>query len=239
MQQYASRTIETFSILNNDIDFITSNDRIVDRVTNSSYEEYILEKIVSLSGESKTFWDIGACLGIHSFIGALYYDSVVSFEPMPSNRGVLMENKMINSFENIHVVRDALSNSSGETEFAIRQSLDAGHGRHSFDTGEYEKVRTVTVEQSVGDSFTNISFPNVIKIDVEGAEGLVLEGLSETLSDSRCTDVILETHEPNPVQPSYEDYGYTESDIRALLKEKGFTVREMENYFHLYATKNP
>lgn len=236
MRQYAGRQIDSETVQGEDIEFIVSNERLAERVRKSSNEEYVIEKLVEIGGDEKQLWDIGACFGIHTLVAANFYDQVVSFEPMPSNRGVLMDNKLVNGFSNVVVSPKALSNESGGAEFAVRQSSDPGYGRHSLTTGDYEKLRSITVTQSRGDDL-GFDVPNVVKIDVEGAEGLVLDGMEETLRQDECRHVILETHEPNPVQPSYEDFGYTEDDLFTMLEEAGFTVERMEEDWHLYGRK--
>lgn len=241
MSEYKHRAVTSTRFLGEHVDFVASNDRLRERVDNLSHEQHVLQKLVEVTNPDDVFWDVGACLGIHTFVLAkhLHAGQVVGFEPMPTNRGVLMDNMAVNELTNVRIQREALADTDGVEEFAIRESREAGYGRHSFATGEYDKVATIDVDVRSGDSLVEngLPAPNVVKIDVEGAGPLVLEGLQDVLQRDTCTDVILETHEPNPVQPSHEDFGYTTDDIIALLNDYGFSVEPMVEDFHLHATK--
>lgn len=237
---FKTRDITSVDFLGERVDFITSNDRLLDRVTSLSNEKYILNKLAKVSDKDDIFWDIGSCLGIHSFIlsNQLRNGKVVSFEPMPSNRAISIDNKSVNDFDNIIIDERALAEQSDEREFEIRQSVEPGYGRHGLSIGDgYDSVKTITVPTVKADMITEYPQPNIVKIDVEGAGPLVLEGMEHTLKNPDCKYVIFETHEPNPVQPSHEDLGYTVEDIKDLLRSYGFSVSSMENEYHLFCEK--
>jgi hypothetical protein len=74
---------------------------------------------------------------------------------------------------------------------------------------------TVTI-----DSYTSQApSPDVIKIDVEGAEGNVLDGAEETL-DSETPIVYIEIH---PLE--LPDFGYSVEKIYNILREYGYTIQ--------------
>lgn len=241
MDDYKHRQLLTKSFMGEDVQFIASNARLQERVDALSHEQDVLETLVRVTDPDDVFWDVGACLGIHTFVLArhLPHGRVVGFEPMPVNRGVLMDNKAVNQLENVHIEPLALGESDEDVEFALRESVDAGYGRHGISTGEYDAVERITVPKRRGDALVDESLPlpNVVKIDVEGAGPLVLEGMESVLTHDACTDVVLETHEPNPVQPSHEDFGYSRDDIIQLLEDYGFSVTTLTNDWHLHATK--
>ncbi len=242
MAEYKHRDLSSVRFLGERVDFIASNDRLEERVANLSHERYVLESMVEAARPDDTVWDIGACLGIHTFTAAkhLIDGEVIAFEPMPTNCGVLIDNMTVNRLDNVEVKPVALADENGEAEFAIRESLEAGYGRHSLDVGEYDKLRTIDVPTRRGDTVVadgEAPSPNIVKIDVEGAGPLVIEGLREELSRNSCRHVFIETHEPNSVQPSHEDFGYTTDDICDLLRDLGFTVGTMDKEFHLHAVK--
>lgn len=242
MVSFKSRNISSVNIFGERVDFITSNDRLKERVKNISHERYILEKLAKVLDKDDTFWDIGSCLGIHSFIIAkqLTEGEVISFEPMPSNRSVSIDNKSVNELNSIQIDKHALSNKTGESEFEIRQSMEPGYGRHGLAIGSgYDSVQTITVPTIKADEIYRYPQPTAVKIDVEGAGPLVLEGMKKILSDPDCKYLIFETHEPNPVQPSHEDIGYTVEDIKNLIKSYGFSVTEMDEEYHLFCQKKP
>jgi FkbM family methyltransferase len=241
MDKYKHRGVHKKNFMGEEVNFIEANERVVERVENLSHERYLIQEILSVSKPDDIFWDVGACLGIHSFITALHipYGKVYSFEPMPVNRAVLVDNMSINRMNNINISKFAMSDSKGETEFSIRQSMEAGFGRHGISKSGYEDVHKIQVEKTSGDWFANQNeIPNIVKIDVEGASPLVLKGMEETLKNEECREVFIETHEPNPVQPSHEDFGFTREDIINFIKNCGFKVQTMKEEFHIHATKD-
>lgn len=239
MRSYKSRDIIDKNFLGESVSFVAANERVKERVRNISNEEHVLKEIIERCRHDDIFWDVGACLGIHSFIISKFipYGKVVSFEPMPSNRGILMDNKSVNEQHNIDVSKIALSNKNEIREFSIRESVKAGFGRHSFTTGDYDDIKTIDVTTRRG-SDTQHPNPNIVKIDVEGAGPLVIEGMKDILKSDECHTVIFETHEPNPVQPSHEDFGYSTSDFVDLVKDCGFKVENLVEDFHYVGHKD-
>lgn len=68
-----------------------------------------------------------------------------------------------------------------------------------------------------------------MKIDVEGVEPLVLEGMEETLSRDSCRALFCEIHPPtNDARPSIQDFGSTADGLRSSLRSKGFGVKMIE-----------
>lgn len=240
MVEYKHRELQSVVFLGERIDFVASNDRMTERVSSLSHERDVLSVLVKNANRDDVVWDVGACLGIHSFVVAKHLPDgrVYSFEPMHANRAVCVDNKAVNELDNVHVSRSALSDENGQSTFEIRESIEPGFGRHSLKSEkEYESVREITVPTKRGDT-VEFEQPNIVKIDVEGASPLVLDGMRETLSDPACRIVVLETHEPNPVQPSHEDFGMTRDDIIAELESMGFQVDTLDSDYHLYGTKN-
>lgn len=86
----------------------------------------------------------------------------------------------------------------------------------------------------------DLGTPDVVKVDVEGAEVRVLDGAEETLREVRAA--LVEVH-ANPVATgSPEDYGDRPEDARALLEEAGLEVRRIGklsgNTYHLLGVRN-
>ncbi len=244
MRKVKSREVIDKTFLGENISFVASNDRIKERVKNISHEDYLIKSIIERAKPDDVFWDVGACMGIHSFIVSQFIPDghVLSFEPMPSNRGVLVDNKSINNTDNLTVFREALADESGIRDFAIRESVQPGYGRHSFVTGDYDSVKTISVDVETGDGILvnnpHIPRPNIIKIDVEGAGPLVVKGLKYMLSSDECHTIVFETHRPNDTQPSHEDFGYTEKEFINLVEKFGFNVEMLHNDYHYIGYKD-
>ncbi len=142
--------------------------------------------------------DVGGNLGYYSLLMARLTGPkgrVVTFEPVAENLAVLRENIEINKFKNIKVVDSALGERAGVLKL-IRsgsETFTATPSTRGYAVeGEHMEVE---VRVDTLDSYLDREFlrPNVIKIDVEGAELDVLRGATETLRTARPT-LLLEIH---------------------------------------------
>jgi FkbM family methyltransferase len=135
-------------------------------------------------------FDIGANIGltVRRFASILHNRcSIVAFEPLPRNLDLLRRNgKPLK--DRLTIVDCAVGDQNGDVYFED----NLNHGALSrlvqiTDTGYQDKwnnSRKIQVHQITIDSFSakeNIK-PTVLKIDVEGAAGLVLAGAKRTLS---------------------------------------------------------
>lgn len=164
---------------------------------------------------------------------------IIAFEPHPTNADRLEDNGDLNGAD-ISIFRCALADSAGEAELTI--TLDkvgsAGHTLVSdWDSGH----DPVTVPKARGDELISqkgLPHPTVLKIDVEGAEQAVLDGLEETLSRPDCRLVYCETHAER-----LEKQGISVADVRATLESHGFSItdrpiREGKGELMLIGTKS-
>lgn len=170
---------------------------------NGMYEDFIIKKLKKhIELESKVIWDIGAHIGYQSFAFASTIGpkgSVVAFEPNPYNIQTFKKNIENNPIlaKQIILKSEALSNKNGALFFKMGQSKnDATTSGGYLETAtpplpnsSYEgfsaiKVETVTIDSLI--SQQEIPVPDIIKIDVEGAELSVLQGGSN----------FIETHKP-------------------------------------------
>lgn len=181
-------------------------------------------------------YDIGANTGLYSLFAAHECPDggVVAFEPYPPNVDLCRQDIARNGFQNVEVLDLALSDSVGTVEFSQPEDADVGYGSASIDaTDATEAEATMDVPTTTGDNLIadgEIPPPNVVKIDVEGAEPLVVEGLSDALSTPDCRVVYCEVHLPGvDKRPSIDEFGSTPEAFRNRLAELGFTVEELHS----------
>ena len=142
-------------------------------------------------GGSGKYIDVGANAGYWAIPLAKNFSSAIAFEPDPDVRSRLIRNVSLNSFENFTVSDLAVSDSSGTASFAIRRALDnsgsLNDGMGSLVNFETFLEDTVRVETVSLDKYlaTKGGLVGLIKIDVEGAEELVLLGATQTLQEAR------------------------------------------------------
>lgn len=176
-------------------------------------------------------YDVGANTGLYSLFAAenCQRGTVVAFEPYPPNVEVLRQDIVRNGLDNIEIVEVGLSNSVGEAEFNQPGTKDVGYGSSSINTES--RGSTVKVQTTTGDYLVNNGVyptPDIVKIDVEGAEPLVIEGMEKILSESNCRAVFCEIHLSGADRrPSVEDFGFSPEAIISKLENFGYTTEEI------------
>lgn len=203
------------------------------RLKNFKDEQDIIRAIMEEVGTEDAFWDIGANIGTHScFVGRQNNCQIYAFEPFSENAESLRKNFELNQI-NGEVFELALMNENSEMKIEA-ESGEAGEGKvHISDKGD------VTIDVVKGDHLIktrNLQTPNVIKIDIEGAELEVLKGLENTLENDKCRTLFIELH-PDRI-PKFSDQN--ESKILNLLTEYGFEVEKLDGKrreYHIWARR--
>lgn len=157
-----------------------------------SYEydkQVLFEKIVT---EGSIVFDVGAHVGFYTLLASVLVGPkgrVFAFEPFPANFSYLKQHLRLNHITNVTAIAAAVSDSAGTAYFE--------NGTHSSQShlalqGSLQ-VETLTLDDLIERG--QVSPPDYIKIDVEGAEMLVLSGARALLAKHHPT-IFLATHGP-------------------------------------------
>lgn len=173
-----------------------------------------------------TFLDVGANAGYFTLIGALKASPVgrvVAFEPLPVNVQVLEDQVRLNNLQNVTVVGMAVSDVIGDAVFT-QEATNANSHLSAVPMGHAaaKPLHAITVQTTTLDAFVESRGlkPAAIKIDVEGAEMLVLRGAARTLERLRPL-CLVSTHSV----PLKQACG-------AYLEGLGYRVSEMPRFEH-------
>ncbi len=150
----------------------------------------------------QTFFDVGANVGYYTLLAARGVGPagrVVAFEPFVQNLAHLTRHVTLNRLSNVIVMPYALSNVQGMLEFKL--GLNGALGCLAGVGGERDaddrdaRAGSVSVPATTLDAFVaqHGLAPDVLKIDVEGAEMLVLDGGRRTIRERRPV-IALSTH---------------------------------------------
>jgi len=154
------------------------------------YEPRAMQGIRRLVNAGDCCIDVGANLGYYTISLANWVGPrglVVAFEPFPGNFAILKKNVHLNGLHNVTLEPAALSNRSGsvqlicgvEDQFSPTPSV----GGYAV---EQDRVSVNVPSRRLDDYAAGMGkTPNLIKIDVEGAELAVLEGARHTLAAAR------------------------------------------------------
>lgn len=146
--------------------------------------------------------DIGANHGIYALVAAQRVGTsgkVVAFEPNAQLCDLLRASVSVNGLENIvEVVQCAVGNADGEAVLAFDEHWAArGQVRSraeapatAREAGERsERVRCITLDSFFADAHRPV---DLVKMDVEGSEGLVLDGMKNLVERSPHLRIMME-----------------------------------------------
>jgi len=155
-----------------------------------------------------TFVDAGACYGLYTLAAAKIVGEagcVIAFEPASRAFRVLRKNVTLNSLANVLAYPLALTANNGKALLFRHPNVGCDSlGRdHSF-TDSAEEVVTESLDSVLGE--LSVNQVDVIKMDVQGAEELVLRGASKIL-DSSHPVVIFEVYPPSAILVGLSPYG--------------------------------
>jgi FkbM family methyltransferase len=173
------------------------------------FDRCVVEALVSHARQGAVLWDIGANVGYVScaFLRRVPGSRVVAVEPLRDVAELLRENVRHVGGDRATVVSAAVSDHPGEAAF-VRTPGNLGKS-HVAVGGEGDRVRLVTPSELLGMSGGRV---DLVKIDVEGHELAVLNGLAPVLRSARPAAVVFEHHTSGTVDPAIErifsDSGY-------------------------------
>lgn len=173
-------------------------------------EDEVMDVLAARMRAEDVVFDIGAYHGVWAVLLARHAREVVAFEPNPGTFKVLRETIAVNRACNVSASPVAIGGESNTVDF-----WGTGSGA-SLRPGQHRSSRS-RVKLETLDSFVEQGAPrpNVIKIDVEGAEHQVLTGARRSLTHARlvCIEIHLE---------ELPKFGADYSLIDALMTDAGF-----------------
>lgn len=152
--------------------------------------QLVIQRVLT-SGD--IFVDVGGSEGMMSLVASRAVGdngTVIAFEPNPRPRAVFEENIRRNGISNVEIRPAGLGNIEAELELFVP---DRSSGEGTFTKMDGVKGFTVRCPVLVGDVELGDHRPRLIKIDVEGFEARVLDGLSRTIERAHpmiCLEMI-------------------------------------------------
>lgn len=168
---------------------------------------------------SDGFIDIGANVGFYTVLASTIVTGgpLLAFEANPRNLDVLRDQVKLNDLSNAEVFAVALGDKTGELSF-----VDSGREGGTIACAMDASANLITVPCSrLDDCLGGRILPDclVIKMDVEGCEGLVLEGATATLQDERVAVWLFEVNEFE-----LSKHGSSADNLFAIFSKHGFSI---------------
>jgi len=174
---------------------IASDDNYLEHIK-GEFEPEMVVLFKSLLRTTDTVLDIGANIGCTSLLFGPLAKKVYSFEPSPSTYGYLKRNVESARLDNVIPVNVGLGKESGSFELTFSPNdRSGGFVSNLICATEGHAVEKITISQ--GDAYIeshNLPKIDFIKIDVEGFEKSVIEGLAGTIARDRPIVVLELNH---------------------------------------------
>jgi len=167
--------------------------------------------------------DVGANIGFYTLTAAHLVGengSVLAFEPEHSNFKMLQQNLSANSYSFVTPVEAAISD---KTEKICLFRSNAHYGDHRIYQHSKDQQGTALVQAYALDDFLDPSQTvDIIKMDIQGAEGLALLGMTRLLERSQDIKIFMEFWPEGLLQT-----GNSPQNILNSLVEMGFLIFEI------------
>ena len=190
------------------------------------HEESITELLLEDLKASKCFVDVGANLAWYTCLASKRMPNgiVYGFEMDSLNYALLQKNVSINECRNVMIYHAAVTDMPGRASYK-RRSIDPradfhlSSGAPETDAGAEISVEAISLDDFFEDKEVK---PDVIKIDVEGAETKVLKGMKGIMK-TQDLRLFVEVH-PR-VLPELQS---STKEVLSLLIDSGYEVFEIE-----------
>lgn len=194
--------------------FLTTTPREYHNAVRYTGEKEILRRFMSIIQSDDVVLDVGANVGVFACfaLSAIESGSVCAVEPHEPTAVRLRTNLAQNAPENHwQVFNQAFGSVDGTRNFCINNDMSGFPSNRVTSHGDTE-VQVNRPETLIERG--ELAVPDVVKVDVEGAESDVLDGFGPYLSDVR--ELFVEIHPPAGVDPD---------DIEEVLHDAGFDIR--------------
>ena len=187
------------------------------------YEPELQSILMEYLAPGGVFVDIGANVGFFTLLASRLVGNtghVYAFEPAPRTFAALNRNIQLNQIQNVTPMQLGLSDAQGEAAFYPDPGGNSGAGSlrpHPNNTA------AITVDLDSYDRLAaemKLPVPSLIKIDVEGAEHKVVQGMSALLSQQHRPPILMEISEF-----SLEKQGSSRTSLLSLMRKFGYEAR--------------
>ena len=199
------------------------------------WEHHVTRVFYNVVKDGLTVVDVGANIGYYTLLGARLVGErgrVYALEPEPGNFRLLQRNVKLNMFHpRVTLVQAAASNRMGKAELLIYDNT----GWHSmFQRSDAKASGHVTVETvRLDDILKDEQDIGLVKIDVEGAEPLVIDGMRGIIQKQAQLKIIMEFAPDNIRCSGVDPRGFLKDlsslGLRRKLIRPDGTTREIDD----------
>lgn len=193
--------------------------------SDSYYEGDILKKWIDDLGNVETIFDIGANIGNHTLYFATHTEAkhIYSFEPYNANFTLLVENIERNKLaDRVSAYNMAMGEKQGKVSLQSIDEENLGTATFQYVDDSQDGIDTIDLDSFIKEH--RINSLDFIKIDTEGFECSILEGMTH----------VIEQYKPTLwIEVNADSF----KTIHPVLISKGYFVSDMKGCNILYKNK--
>lgn len=232
--------------------FATTGNSSVKRVRSLFSKEPITLAWIDSFAEGETMYDIGGNVGMYTIYAAVMRKAeVYAFEPEALNYGELNKNIFLNNLHGRVLAYCMALSDVDKTDRLLLSDFGLGISYHDFEENSWTEDKQFAPDWAVSKDnrrpqgcigrrvdtliVDGLPVPHHIKIDVDGLEHRVIEGMLETLRQPELKTILIEINFDNPrnleIIEQFTSMGWRFSweQLRTHRAVK-FTVADIENY---------
>ncbi|MCH8569159.1 MAG: FkbM family methyltransferase [Balneolales bacterium] len=161
-------------------------------IIEANYENFMLEKVASCS----TVFDVGANIGYYTIqFSSLCSGKVYAFEPMEYQFNMLQRNLQLNGSSNVLAMKQIVSDQSEIKRIYFQSAENTGTSSIHKESAQFEDISSTTLDAFC--KLHDIINIDMVKIDVEGHEMAVLQGMENLLEQQRVKQIFVEVCDGN------------------------------------------
>lgn len=194
----------------------------------SMHEPVVSQALIDVIDIDSVFFDVGANVGFYTVLGSNICSEVHAFEMDPRLASIVSThfNQGLNEATEVYIVPSSVGEASGrfinftphQAENLSTNSIDVNYS--GLESSSKFQIQTTSLDDYVNKSGVQ---PDVLKIDVEGFELSVLNGLAETIDNVQA--LLVEIH-PDLLS----QYGSNANEVLDLLDQYGFKTEQFTDH---------
>jgi FkbM family methyltransferase len=187
-------------------------------------EVEFVSRIAAVVRENDVVWDVGAHIGMVSMLLAVKKRDLTlklhGFEPEPRNADEFERNISLNGLGKF-ITAHRFGLADRDQVIPLYVMSQTGDGRHSImpESAPGHQAVAIRVRAATDVAGSIAPLPDVVKIDVEGAEMLVLRGMDGLLQRGQIRELFIELHIAR-----LQTTGVSSADVEALFDQRGYQL---------------
>ena len=174
-----------------------NDDAVSQGIFRGNYEIEEIKLFKEMLHEDSIVIDIGANIGYYSLIASKYIGKkgkVYAFEPVPENYELLVKNIKANNLKNIIPIKKAVYKENTTTMIYLDKYNKGSHSIVKGNIPQYSgigiNIKTIKLDDFLKEN--KIKKVDVIKIDTQGSEEFIFEGMKDLIKNNADLKILTE-----------------------------------------------